>query len=105
MTHVTCRLTAKNRDQLRNPALGNRVWAAFTFSCVMNGDSEQQLRGLCVCGTNVQPETYTLVLEYSNLFFSGLFAVEMLMKVLADGLFGYVRNGFNVFDGFIVVLR
>jgi len=25
MTHVTCRLTAKNRDQLRNPALGNRV--------------------------------------------------------------------------------
>jgi len=31
MTHVTCRLTAKNRDQLRNPALGNRVRAAFTF--------------------------------------------------------------------------
>ena len=21
--------TAKNRDQLRNPTLGNRVWAAF----------------------------------------------------------------------------
>ena len=31
MIHVTCRLTAKNRDQLRNPALGNRVWATFTF--------------------------------------------------------------------------
>ena len=31
MTHVTCRLTAKNRDQLRNPTLDNRVWAAFTF--------------------------------------------------------------------------
>ena len=26
---VTCKLTAKNRDQLLNPALGNRVWAAF----------------------------------------------------------------------------
>jgi len=25
MTHVTCRLTAKTRDQLRNPKLGNRV--------------------------------------------------------------------------------
>ena len=24
-------LTAKNRDQLRNPPLGNRVWATFTF--------------------------------------------------------------------------
>ena len=29
MTHVTCRLTAKNRDQLRNPTIGNRVWATF----------------------------------------------------------------------------
>jgi len=32
MTHVTCRLTAKNRDQLRNPTLGNRVWATFAFT-------------------------------------------------------------------------
>jgi len=31
MTHITCRLTAKNRDQLRNPTLGNRVWPTFTF--------------------------------------------------------------------------
>ena len=31
MTHVTCRLTAKNRDQLRNPTLSNRVWATLTF--------------------------------------------------------------------------
>ena len=31
MTHVTCRLTAKSRDQLRNPTLGNRVWATFLF--------------------------------------------------------------------------
>ena len=32
MTHVTCRLTAKNRDQLRNPTLGpNRVWATFSY--------------------------------------------------------------------------
>jgi len=31
MTRITCRLTAKNRDQLRNSTLGNRVWATFTF--------------------------------------------------------------------------
>ena len=31
MTHVTCGLTAKNQDQLRNPTIGNRVWATFTF--------------------------------------------------------------------------
>jgi len=29
--HLQCRLTAKNRDQLRNPALGNAVWATFPF--------------------------------------------------------------------------
>ena len=28
---VTCWLTAKNRDQLRNPTLGNQVWATFTI--------------------------------------------------------------------------
>ena len=31
MTHVICRLTAKNRDHLRNPTLCNGVWATFTF--------------------------------------------------------------------------
>jgi len=31
MTHVTYRLTAKNRDQVRNPMLSNRVRAIFTF--------------------------------------------------------------------------
>ena len=31
MTYVTCRLTAKNWDQLLNPTLGNRVWATFAF--------------------------------------------------------------------------
>ena len=31
MTHVTCRLTAKNRDQLPNHTFGNRVRATFTF--------------------------------------------------------------------------
>jgi len=35
MTQVTCRLTVKNRDQLRNPTLGNRVWATFTLYLFM----------------------------------------------------------------------
>jgi len=32
MNGVTCRLSTKNRDQLRNPTLGSRVWATFTFT-------------------------------------------------------------------------
>jgi len=31
MTHITWRLTAKNRDQLRNRTRGNRVWTTFAF--------------------------------------------------------------------------
>ena len=52
-----------------------------------------------------QPPTLTLVLESSNLFFSALFAVEMVLKIFAEGLFDYLKNGFNVFDSFIVILR
>ena len=32
------RLTAKDRDQLRNHSLGNRIWATFTF--LIMGDFE-----------------------------------------------------------------
>jgi len=31
MTHVTCRLTAKDRNQLRNPTLSNRVWTTTFY--------------------------------------------------------------------------
>ena len=48
MTHVTCRLTAKNRDQLRDPTLGNRVWATFTFFLLCQ-------RGICSCHVFVCP--------------------------------------------------
>uniref|UniRef100_A0A915Q054 Ion transport domain-containing protein n=1 Tax=Setaria digitata TaxID=48799 RepID=A0A915Q054_9BILA len=51
-----------------------------------------------------QPELLTTVLEISNYFFTGLFALEMLLKIGADGLFGYLSDGFNLFDGGIVAL-
>jgi len=43
MTHVTCRLTAKNWDQRRNPTLGNRVWATF-FTRYESSEPRQQQR-------------------------------------------------------------
>ncbi|RZC35961.1 voltage-dependent T-type calcium channel subunit alpha-1G, partial [Asbolus verrucosus] len=51
-----------------------------------------------------QPDDLTHVVEISNVIFSTIFAVEMLLKIVADGIFGYISNGFNVFDGVIVVL-
>ncbi|XP_076162993.1 ca[2+]-channel protein alpha[[1]] subunit T isoform X2 [Ptiloglossa arizonensis] len=51
-----------------------------------------------------QPEQLTIVVEISNIVFSAVFAVEMLLKIIAEGPFGYISNGFNVFDGVVVVL-
>lgn len=52
-----------------------------------------------------QPEELTAIVETSNIVFSAIFAVEMLLKIIAEGPFKYIANGFNVFDGVIVVLR
>lgn len=52
-----------------------------------------------------QPEFLTITLDYTNYFFTGLFAFEMLLKLISDGLFGYLSDGFNTFDGCIVILR
>lgn len=52
-----------------------------------------------------QPTELTAIVETSNIVFSGIFAVEMLLKVIAEGPFRYIANGFNVFDGVIVILR
>jgi len=43
MTHITCRLTAKNRDQLRNSTLGNRVYAAFALLYLHCCQAEREL--------------------------------------------------------------
>ncbi|KAL0279686.1 UNVERIFIED_CONTAM: hypothetical protein PYX00_001187 [Menopon gallinae] len=51
-----------------------------------------------------QPLWLTVMVEISNIVFSAIFAVEMLLKIVAEGPFGYVSNGFNVFDGVIVIL-
>jgi len=34
MTYTTCRLTAKNRDQLWNPMFGNQVWDTFLVTVI-----------------------------------------------------------------------
>ena len=51
-----------------------------------------------------QPDWLTQFVEASNIIFSGVFAFEMFLKVIAEGPFGYISNGFNLFDGIIVIL-
>lgn len=52
-----------------------------------------------------QPEELTAIVETSNIVFSVIFAIEMMLKIVAEGPFRYIANGFNVFDGVIVILR
>ncbi|CAH2037210.1 unnamed protein product, partial [Iphiclides podalirius] len=51
-----------------------------------------------------QPEELTVIVEISNVVFSAVFAIEMVLKIIAEGPFKYISNGFNVFDGVIVIL-
>lgn len=37
--------------------------------------------------------------------FTSMFALEMLLKLLACGPLGYIRNPYNIFDGIIVIIR
>ncbi|XP_058851928.1 voltage-dependent T-type calcium channel subunit alpha-1H-like isoform X2 [Acipenser ruthenus] len=51
-----------------------------------------------------QPDELTDALEISNIVFTSMFALEMLLKLLAFGLFGYIKNPYNIFDGIIVII-
>ena len=44
------------------------------------------------------------LLESLNKNFTYIFTVEMLFKIYALGLSGYVRDGYNLFDGILVNL-
>lgn len=51
-----------------------------------------------------QPEELTNALEISNIVFTSLFALEMILKLLVYGPFGYIKNPYNIFDGIIVII-
>ncbi|CAJ0958908.1 unnamed protein product [Ranitomeya imitator] len=52
-----------------------------------------------------QPDELTNALEISNIVFTSLFALEMVLKLLVYGPFGYIKNPYNIFDGIIVIIR
>jgi len=54
MTLVTCRMTAMNRDQLRNPTLGSRVWATFVVFVTVKACSEHMNRTELTCNKSTQ---------------------------------------------------
>jgi len=53
---------------------------------------------------NLQPDILTEIVEKSNYLFIGIFTIEMLFKLVAEGGLQYIKDIFNVFDGIIVIL-
>ena len=68
MTHVTCRLTAKNRDQLRNPTLGIRVSMGylFTYHHVKTDKVKFGAKFIATLHCTVHLQTAPVVLAYYN---------------------------------------
>ena len=57
---------------------------------------------------SIEQNIYYFILrfvEISNLVFSFIFSVEMILKLIAFGMIPYLTDGFNVFDGFLVCFR
>ncbi|GIL55077.1 hypothetical protein Vafri_10594, partial [Volvox africanus] len=49
-------------------------------------------------------ETYQMALTRCNYGFAALFTIEMAIKLFGMGLWDYIKDGFNMFDGLIVAI-
>ncbi|XP_063790950.1 voltage-dependent T-type calcium channel subunit alpha-1H isoform X2 [Pseudophryne corroboree] len=96
---------------------GNKIyklWEEFTNRLKRIVDSKYFNRGIMIAilintlsmgiEYHEQPDELTNALEISNIVFTSMFALEMLLKLLAFGIFGYIKNPYNIFDGIIVVI-
>ncbi|XP_028616717.1 voltage-dependent T-type calcium channel subunit alpha-1H isoform X1 [Grammomys surdaster] len=91
-----------------------RLWASFSGKLRRIVDSKYFNRGIMAAilvntlsmgvEYHEQPDELTNALEISNIVFTSMFALEMLLKLLACGPLGYIRNPYNIFDGIVVVI-
>jgi len=81
MTHVTCRLTAKNRDQLRNARLSNRVCATFTLASSAAG----------ACHRN-ELRRHAVLRKLSSFFLAEDWVEDSLMIISTNKKLHYLRR-------------
>ena len=75
------------------------VWFNFFIFCLIIGNTFT----LAVF-TYDQSEETDFVLSIFNYFFTGIFAVEMITKIIGLGFNNYRRDSYNVFDSVIVII-
>ena len=47
----------------------------------------------------------TDALEIMNYIFTAVFGIEMILKLIGLGPYGYIKDVLNIFDGSIVIMR
>uniref|UniRef100_A0A8C6Y8A3 Calcium voltage-gated channel subunit alpha1 H n=1 Tax=Naja naja TaxID=35670 RepID=A0A8C6Y8A3_NAJNA len=102
------RKPAKERNKI------TKLWKAFGNKLKRIVESKYFNRGIMIAilintlsmgiEYHEQPDELTNALEISNIVFTSMFALEMLLKLLAFGIWGYIKNPYNIFDGIIVVI-
>ncbi|KAM9780147.1 voltage-dependent T-type calcium channel subunit alpha-1H [Neosynchiropus ocellatus] len=98
--------------EYKNGAL--RAWTGFREKLKRIVESKYFNRGIMIAilvntlsmgiEYHEQPEELTDVLEISNIVFTSMFVLEMAFMLLAFGLFGYIKNPYNIFDSIIVII-
>ncbi|KAH0632051.1 hypothetical protein JD844_020081 [Phrynosoma platyrhinos] len=88
-----------------------RLWKAFGEKLKRIVESKYFNRGIMIAilintlsmgiEYHEQPDELTNALEISNIVFTSMFALEMVLKLLAFGIWGYIKNPYNIFDGII----
>eukprot|EP00761_Pharyngomonas_kirbyi_P014924 gb/GECH01014955.1/.p1 GENE.gb/GECH01014955.1/~~gb/GECH01014955.1/.p1 ORF type:complete len:1446 (+),score=208.71 gb/GECH01014955.1/:1-4338(+) len=51
-----------------------------------------------------QPEYWSQVLRWTNVVFTGIFFIEMVLKIIGLGLRGYFRDIWNIIDFIVVII-
>ncbi|XP_067353747.1 voltage-dependent T-type calcium channel subunit alpha-1H-like isoform X2 [Channa argus] len=111
-----CSSPRRNDAQVSEPkkSLFERCWAGLRSKLELIVGSRYFNRGIMIAilintlsmgiEYHEQPQELTDILEISNMVFTSLFGLEMLLKLLALGLFGYIKNPYNGFDSIIVII-
>ena len=92
------RVAAKSRKVLQ-VIVDHRYFQRFIFLAIIFNTVSMGIE------YHNQPLIITKSVEYANLFFTGIFMLEMFLKLFAHGCYVYISDGFNVFDGIVVIVR
>ena len=76
-----------------DPAFGHGIIAVILLNTIMLGVEHHN-----------QPAALHDVVHYTNLVFTGIFTIEMILKVMSYGPGGYAADNMNLFDAAIVMV-